>query len=80
MEVNMNKEYKEVPAILTGKDLEYLKDIFGWNYTIYKEEENAYSFIKDNKIKKMVKQCADFCYENMNTVLNILEDGDYNEQ
>ena len=26
------KNYKEVPFIITGKDLDYLKDMFKWNY------------------------------------------------
>ena len=27
-----NKIYTEVPNILTGKDLDYLSDMFNWNY------------------------------------------------
>ena len=27
-----NKIYNEVPNIITGKDLDYLSDMFNWNY------------------------------------------------
>lgn len=27
-----NKTYNKVPNIITGKDLDYLSDMFNWNY------------------------------------------------
>lgn len=75
----MNNEYKQAPDILTGKDLDYLKDLFGWNYSYYKLLEDSLQFIEDKEIAKLIKDCNDFFYENMNTVLNILEDGGNNE-
>jgi len=76
----MDKEYKKAPSILTGKDLDYLKDIFGWNYNSYKILEDSLQFIENKEISKLVTECSNFFYENMNTVLSILENGDYNEQ
>ena len=29
------KNYNEVPNIISGKDLDYLSDIFNWNYGAY---------------------------------------------
>lgn len=75
----MDKEYKKAPDILTGKDLDYLKDIFGWNYITYKFSEDALQFIDDKEITKVFTECRNLFYENMNTVLNILENGDKNE-
>lgn len=75
----MDKEYKKAPEILTGKDLDYLKDIFGWNYTAYKCSQDALQFIDDKEITKLFNECSNMFYENMNTVLNILEAGDKNE-
>lgn len=60
------------PDILTGKDLEYLKDIFGWNYTLYKFGENAINSITDNEIVKLFKECNNFFYDNMNIIIDIL--------
>ncbi len=73
------KEYKQVPDILTGKDLDYLKDIFGWSYNAFKFEEDALQYIEDKEIIKLVKECNNFFYENMNSILSILEDGGKNE-
>ena len=75
----MNKEYKKAPDILTGKDLDYLKDIFGWSYNIYKIEEDALQYIEDKEISKLIEDCNKFFYGNMNIILNILENGDNNE-
>lgn len=73
------KEYKQAPDILTGKDLDYLKDLFGWNYNLYKIEEDALQFIEDKDITNLIEDCNTFFYDNMTTILNILENGDYNE-
>ncbi len=76
----MNEEYKKAPKVLTVKDLDYLKDIFGWHHTIYKYEENAIENIDDKEIVKNINECIDLILENMNEVISILEDGGYFEQ
>lgn len=73
------KEYKQAPEILTGKDLDYLKDIFGWNYTLYKCEEEVIQNVEDKEIKKLIEECNQFFYDTMNTILNVLEKGGSNE-
>lgn len=75
----MNKEYKKAPNILTGKDLDYLKDIFGWNYSNYKFLEDALQFVENKEISNLCNDCSNFFYENMNTVQTILEKGGKNE-
>ena len=34
-------KYQEVPYIITGKDLDYLSDMFSWNYGAYKSIYNS---------------------------------------
>lgn len=63
---------KKAPDILTGKDLEYLKDIFGWNYTLYKFGVNSIDYIDNQEIVKLFKECNNFFYDNMNTIIDIL--------
>lgn len=75
----MEKEYKKAPAILTGKDLDYIKDIFGWSYTSYKVSLDAEEFIQDKEISKFINECSNMFYENMNSILSILENGEFNE-
>jgi len=73
------KEKKQAPDVLTGKDLDYLKDIFGWNYNLYKLGENYIDYIENNEIKKLYKECNNFFYDNMNLVIDILAKGEENE-
>lgn len=76
----MKNEKNKAPDILTGKDLDYLKDIFGWNYTLYKLGENSIDLIEDTEIVKLYKECNNFFYDNMNIILDILAKGEENEQ
>lgn len=72
-------EKNKAPDILTGKDLDYLKDMFGWNYTLYKLGVNSMNNIQDNEIVKLYKECNNFFYDNMNLVIDILAKGDCDE-
>lgn len=73
------KEKKKAPDILTGKDLDYLKDIFGWNYNLYKFTINSIENINDKEIAKLFKECSNYFYDNMNLVIDILAKEDVNE-
>ena len=65
--------FMEVPNdILTGKDLDYLSDMFNWNYGGYKSSINAAEKVTDEEIKNVLTKASDLFYGNMNVVLNIL--------
>ena len=66
--------YNSVPKIITGKDLDYLNDMFNWNYGAYKNTVNAIDSVNDEEIKNMLNKAVDLFYNNMNNVLNILND------
>ena len=72
-------QYKEVPNIITGKDLDYLSDMFNWNYGAYKQVINAIDNVKDLEIKTMLQNASTLFYNSMTRVLNILNDGGINE-
>lgn len=69
------ENYTEVPNIISGKDLDYLSDMFNWNYGAYKCTYNSLENIKDAEVRDMVSRCADLFYNNMSTTLSILEGG-----
>jgi heme oxygenase len=71
--------YKKVPNIITGKDLDYLSDMFNWNYTAYKNTFNAINEVNNEEIKDVLTKASDMFYNNMNVVLNILNSGVNNE-
>ena len=65
-------KYQEVPYIITGKDLDYLSDMFSWNYSAYKSIYNSISKVNDEEIKKILEEGSELFDENMNIVLDIL--------
>ena len=64
--------YEKVPNIITGKDLDYLSDMFNWNYGSYKSSINAVERVTDEEIKNILIKASDLFYGNMNVVINIL--------
>ena len=73
------KNYNEVPNIISGKDLDYLSDIFNWNYGTYKKSVNAQKNLKNEELVTIFEEASNTFYNNMNTVLNILNQGGQNE-
>ncbi len=65
-------EYEKVPDIISCKDLDYLSDIFNWNYGGYKSSENAINEVIDQEIVKHLKKASKHFYNGMDTVLEIL--------
>ena len=65
-------KYQKVPDIITGKDLDYLSDMFSWNYGAYKSIYNSISKVNDEEIKKILEEGSELFDENMNIVLDIL--------
>ena len=64
--------YNSVPNIITGKDLDYLSDMFNWHYGAYKNTYNAIDNVNDEEIKNMLNNCSEIFMNGMNTILNIL--------
>ena len=75
----MNEEYKKAPDILTGKDLDYLKDMFGWNYNYYKTLINSLDYLEDKSVYDMINECVKLFEENLSTIINIVKDGQNEE-
>ena len=67
--------YEVVPNIITGKDLDYLSDMFNWNYGSYKNTCNSIEKVNDVEIKNVLIKASNMFNENMNIVLNILNNG-----
>ena len=68
-----NIQYMEVPSnVLTGKDLDYLSDMFQWNYGAYKKMKNSVGQVTDQEIVTVMDKAAGVFDQNLNTVLSIL--------
>lgn len=73
--------YETVPtSILTGKDLDYLADMFEWNYLALKKTDAACDMVDDEEIVSILDKACSLFDDNLNTTLNILESrGEVNE-
>ena len=68
-----NIQFMEVPSnILTGKDLDYLSDMFQWNYGAYKKMKNSVGQVTDQEIVAVMDRAASFFDQNLNSILSIL--------
>lgn len=71
----MNKEYNEVPNIISCKDLDYLSDMFNWNYGAYKASLNAGKSVIDKELSDMLDRCSNTFHSIMIEILDILNGG-----
>ncbi len=71
----MNLNYEVVPNIISCKDLDYLSDMFNWNYGVYKSSVNAISSVNDVEIKEILEKASNIFHGNMMQILDIIEGG-----
>lgn len=71
--------YEKVPTIISTKDLDYLEDMFNWNYLAYKKMINSIDMINNLEIEETIEKAGDTFKENMNIILDILNEGGTNE-
>lgn len=74
-----NKIYNEVPTIITGKDLDYLSDMFNWNYSALKKMNVAVNQVKNEEIKETLTKGYNLFKKNLNLILSLLNEGGTNE-
>ena len=73
---------KNVPVdTITGKDLDYLSDMFQWNFIAFKKTCNDIDSLDDQKFVEIFGEASDFFEENLNLVLDIISNpgGDLDE-
>lgn len=68
----MNVNYPEVPNIITGKDLDYLSDMFEWNIGSYKKTQNCIGQVQMPEIKAMIEKASNTFLSHAEEVLTIL--------
>ena len=75
----MNEIYNAVPDIISSKDLDYLSDMFNWNYGAYKSSINASNSVSEEELNSVLQKAANLFYNNMTKILNIINNGGNNE-
>ena len=75
----MEQIYNAVPNIISSKDLDYLSDMFNWNYGAYKTSFNASNSVNDEELSMILQKASNIFNGNMTKILNILNNGGKNE-
>ena len=72
----MKKNMEEVPTdIITSKDLDYLSDMFQWNYGTLKSTYNSMQIVQDEELCNLFEEANTVFDDNINQVLDILTNG-----
>ena len=71
----MKEQYEKVPNIISGKDLEYLSDMFQWNYIAYKKAVDAYEEVTDENLAQVISKCVDAFQNHLEIICNVVEEG-----
>lgn len=71
--------YEVVPNIISCKDLDYLSDMFEWNYNAFKKASNSLNDVQDQEIKNMIQKGIMLFKSNLEKTLEILNKGGNNE-
>lgn len=66
---------------VTGKDLDYISDMFQWNSIAYKKVCNDMEYVNDQNINDILSEAATLFDNNLNLILEIVNNpgGDFNE-
>lgn len=64
---------EQVPNIISTKDLDYLNDIFNWNYTSAKEAHHFFEVTNNQELKEVFHDVFEIHKEICENILNILE-------
>ena len=75
----MENNFNAVPNMISCKDLDYLSDMFNWNYGAYKSSSNAINSVNDSEIKGILSKASNVFQGNISKILNILNEGGNNE-
>ena len=70
-----NITYNEVPNIITGKDLDYISDMFNWNYEALKKMNVAVNQVTDERIRTTLEKGYNLFKNDLNITLSILNEG-----
>ena len=65
-----NITYNEVPNILTGKDIDYLSDMFNWNYLALKKTNDSKTKVQDEEIINILDKSYNIFKNNLNVILS----------
>ena len=70
----MQKKYDEVPTIISCKDLDYLTDMFNWNYEAVKFANSSYVNVIDSDLKDLFVDIKNVHLNNLSIIIDLLDE------
>ena len=70
----MQKKYDEVPTIISCKDLDYLTDMFNWNYEAVKFANSSYVNVSDSELKDLFVDIRNVHLNNLSIIIDLLDE------
>lgn len=64
---------KNVPEMISTKDIAYIKDMFNWNIVAMKKFDNYIENVENPDIIKELNSLADMHFQNCSTLIKLLE-------
>ena len=64
---------KEVPNIISTKDLSYIKDMLVWNLVMVKKSKEYLKLVSDRDVKDVLKRVSDVHKGHYEVLIGILE-------
>ena len=64
---------KNVPNIISTKDLSYLEDMLNWNFVLIKKLNNYLSIVEDEDVINLFDKANNELIKNYKEILNTLE-------
>lgn len=58
--------------IITSKDLDYLSDMFQWNYLAYKKVNSDYENVEMSEISEVMEEAKVLFSDNLSLILDIM--------
>ncbi|MDD2489734.1 MAG: spore coat protein [Bacilli bacterium] len=62
----------KVPAMISTKDLDYIKDMLNWNLVAAKKANHYLSHVQDEEVKTIIENVALMHTNHYNFILNFL--------
>lgn len=75
----MENNFESAPAIITGKDLNYLSDMFDWNFIAFKKTKHFINETSNMDIKNIMERCCEIFDTNMNIIMSVVNEGGLDE-
>lgn len=62
-----------VPTMISGKDLDYIKDMLNWNFIAAKKAKHYLEHIQDEDVKTQIQKVYEMHKGHYNTLLSTLK-------